>query len=120
VSFNYLGQFDQVLPVSSPFTWARDSSGPTRNVQGSRPYPLAINGCIIEGRLQLDWTSSENLHRRATIERMAQGFMEALRALIADSRSPEAGSYTPSDFPEADLSQKELDEVIAELGELVE
>ena len=120
VSFNYLGQFDQVLPVSSPFAWARESSGPARSVQGSRHYPLAVNGCIIEGRLQLDWTSSENLHRRATIERVAQGFMEALRALIADSRSPEAGGYTPSDFPEADLSQKELDEVIAELGELGE
>jgi non-ribosomal peptide synthase protein (TIGR01720 family) len=120
VSFNYLGQFDQVLPMSSPFLWSRNSSGPARSVQGSRPYPLAVNGCIIEGRLQLDWTFSENLHRQATIERLAHGFMEALRALIADSRSPEAGSYTPSDFPEADLSQKELDELIAELGELEE
>ena len=120
VSFNYLGQFDQVLPVASPFAWARESSGPARSVQGSRHYPLAVNGCIIEGRLQLDWTSSENLHRGATIERVAQGFMDALRALIADSRSSETGGYTPSDFPEADLSQKELDEVIAELGELEE
>ena len=120
VSFNYLGQFDQVLPVSSPFAWARDSSGPARSGQGSRYYPLAVNGCIMEGRLQLDWTSSANLHRRATIERVAENFIEALRGLIADSRSPVAGSYTPSDFPEADLSQGELDEVIAELDELVE
>ena len=81
---------------------------------------MAVNGCIMEGRLQLDWTSSANLHRRATIERVAENFIEALRGLIADSRSPVAGSYTPSDFPEADLSQGELDEVIAELGELVE
>jgi hypothetical protein len=38
--------------------------------------------------------------------------MEALRLLITHCRSPEARGYTPSDFPEADLSQKELDKLI--------
>ena len=117
VSFNYLGQFDQVLPASSPFAWAKESSGPDRSLRGRRHRLLAVTGCIIGGRLQLDWTYSENLHRWATIERLAQSFLEALRALITHCRFPEAEGYTPSDFPEADLSQKELDELIAELGE---
>ena len=89
VSFNYLGQFDQVLPASSPFTWAEEASSPVRSLQGHRMHLLAVNGCITAGRLQLDWTYSENLHRQATIERLAQGCMTALRVLIADGQSPE-------------------------------
>jgi non-ribosomal peptide synthase protein (TIGR01720 family) len=70
---------------------------------------LEINGSTHRGRLRLDWTYSENLHRRATIERLAQGFVEALRQLIAHCQSPEAGGYTPSDFPLANVSQRQLD-----------
>jgi non-ribosomal peptide synthase protein (TIGR01720 family) len=120
VSFNYLGQFDQVLPASSPFTWAEEASSPVRSLQEHRRHLLAVNGYITAGRLQLDWTYNENLYRRATIERLAQGCMTALRVLIADGPSPQASGYTPADFPEADLSQKELDKLVAELDELAE
>jgi non-ribosomal peptide synthase protein (TIGR01720 family) len=120
VSFNYLGQFDQVLPASSPFTWAGEASAPVRSRQGHRRHLLVVNGYITAGRLQLDWTYNENLHRRATIERLAQGCMTALRALIADGQSPKVSGYTPADFPEADLSQKELDNLVAELDALAE
>ena len=117
VSFNYLGQFDQVLPETSPFVWTTQSSGSTRNVQGNRPHLLAINGRIIRDRLQVNWTYSESLYRRTTIESLTQGFIEALRALIAHCVSPAAGGYTPSDFPAAKLSQKALDGLIARLGQ---
>jgi len=63
----------------------------------------------------LEWTYSENLHRRATIERLVQDFAEALRAIIAHCQSPEAGGVTPSDFPLAGLDQKKLDKVLAKL-----
>jgi amino acid adenylation domain-containing protein/non-ribosomal peptide synthase protein (TIGR01720 family) len=117
VSFNYLGQFDQVLPETSPFVWTTQSSGLTRNVQGNRRHLLAINGRIIRDRLQVNWTYSESLYRRATIESLTQGFIEALRALIANCVSPAAGGYTPSDFPAAKLSQKALDGLIARLSQ---
>ena len=72
---------------------------------------------MVEGRLQLQWSYSERVHRRATVERLAQGFLEALEALIVHCQSPEAGGFTPSDFPEVELSQGELEELIAELSE---
>jgi len=49
---------------------------------------------------------SEQMHRRTSIEGLAQGFIKALRSLISHCQSPEAGGYTPSDFPAANLSQK--------------
>jgi non-ribosomal peptide synthase protein (TIGR01720 family) len=69
------------------------------------------------GQLQLNWTYSENVHRRATIEKLAQEFIKALQTLVAHCQSPEAGGYTPSDFPEADLSQVELDDLLAKLSD---
>ena len=46
----------------------------------------------------------------------SDGFMEALRSLITHCQSPEAGSYTPADFPHARLSQADLDKLFATLS----
>jgi non-ribosomal peptide synthase protein (TIGR01720 family) len=53
------------------------------------------------------------MHRRGTVEHLAQLFMQALRSLIAHCQSPEAGGYTPSDFPLGDLDQQQLDRIMA-------
>jgi non-ribosomal peptide synthase protein (TIGR01720 family) len=76
-----------------------------------------LNGSIVQGRFQLNWTYSENVHQRATIERLAQDFMAALQALIAHCQSPEAGGYTPSDFSKVKLSQQALDRLIAKVSQ---
>jgi len=116
VSFNYLGQLDQAVPEGSPFGPARESSGPAHSLRGRRSHLLEVNGGIAGGKLQLEWTYSENLHRRATIEGLAQSFMEALRTLIAHCQSPEAGGYTPSDFAEFEWGQEDLDDIVAEIS----
>jgi non-ribosomal peptide synthase protein (TIGR01720 family) len=116
VSFNYLGQLDQVLSESPLWRLAKESSGPDYSRMGSRSHLLEVKGFVAEGKLQLDWTYSENLHQRATIERLAQHFLEALKSLIAHCQSPEAGGFTPSDFPEAELNQEELEELVAKLS----
>ncbi|MBW4649606.1 MAG: AMP-binding protein [Kastovskya adunca ATA6-11-RM4] len=115
VKFNYLGQFDQLLSESSLFAPAEESCGQERTSKGSRNRLLVINGLIVSGQLRLDWNYSENIHRRSTIESLAQSFVEALRDLITHCQSPEAGGYTPSDFPQMQFSSKELDELLAEL-----
>jgi non-ribosomal peptide synthase protein (TIGR01720 family) len=117
ISFNYLGQLDQTLSESSLFRSARESSGPPHSPLGRRPHLLEVNGWVAEDRLHLEWSYSQRVHRRATVERLAQGFLKALEALIVHCRSPEAGGFTPSDFPEVELSHGELEELIAELSE---
>jgi non-ribosomal peptide synthase protein (TIGR01720 family) len=121
VSFNYLGQFDQVLPQSSLFMLSFEPSGPIRSPRGNRRYLLEINGFIASSKLQLDWTYSENIHRRESIENLATGFIESLRSLIQYCQSPDAGGCTPSDFAEFKWSQwgqDDLDNITAILGEL--
>lgn len=115
VIFNYLGQFDQTFSELSLFGLAQESSGPTRSLQGKRCHLLEINGLVSGGQLRLDWTYSKNLYRKATVESLAQSFVEALRLLIAHCQSPTAGGYTPSDFPDVDLSQGQLEKALAEI-----
>ena len=99
------------------FELAGESSGPAFGPQNERSYLIEVVGVIVEGKLQLEWIYSRNIHRRQTIESLGQRFIQALRALIAHCQSPGAGGYTPSDFPEADLSQAELDDLLATLDD---
>jgi len=117
VSFNYLGQFEFGLngALLAP---ARESAGPERAPQAPRAYLLDISGSVRGGRLQLDWMYSGNQYRRETIESLAEGYLRALREIIAHCQAPEAVGYTVSDFPEASLNQEELDEVLLELKEV--
>ncbi|MCP4658610.1 MAG: hypothetical protein GY856_24635, partial [bacterium] len=116
VLFNYLGQLDGALSASSLFRPAAESSGPAVAPEGLRSHLLEINGGVSNGCLRMTWAYSENLHRRATIESLAAGFLEALRGLIRHCLSPGAGGLTPSDFPEAGLDQARIDQLLAELG----
>ncbi|HEY9810223.1 MAG TPA: amino acid adenylation domain-containing protein [Halomicronema sp.] len=121
VCFNYLGQFDQLLPESSLLKLSSEPSGPIRSPQGNRRYLIEINGFIAGGKLQIDWTYSENIHRQETIENLALEFIEALRLIIQYCQSLEAGGFTPSDFSEfkwSQWNQDDLDNIAAILGEM--
>jgi amino acid adenylation domain-containing protein/non-ribosomal peptide synthase protein (TIGR01720 family) len=112
ILFNYLGQIDRVLSGSPLFLLAKESGGPAHSLKVSRFYSLEVNGLVVGNQLQLHWTYSQTIHKRSTIERLAESFVEALRSLIAHCQSPDAGGFTPSDFPLAQLGQDELDAVL--------
>jgi amino acid adenylation domain-containing protein/non-ribosomal peptide synthase protein (TIGR01720 family) len=116
VRLNYLGQFDQVLPESSLFKLVNPTTDTSRSPRGNRRYLIDINGFVLGGKLQLEWTYSEQIHQRTSIQQLAQGFVEALRSLIAHCQSPEAGGYTPSDFQKAKVNQKDLDRLFAQIN----
>ncbi|MEP0883299.1 amino acid adenylation domain-containing protein [Trichocoleus sp. ST-U3] len=117
VTFNYLGQFDQSLPPSSLFKIASESTGNLYSPRGSRAYLLEINGLVAVGQLRLEWSFSESVHRRETVQRLAEGYIEALRSLITHCQSPEAGGYTPSDFIAAKASTSDFDKLLAQISQ---
>jgi non-ribosomal peptide synthase protein (TIGR01720 family) len=109
VRFNYLGQFDQVLSGASMFRRARESYGPARDPQSRRTHVLAIEGLVTEGQLRFEWIYSTNMHHRSRIEGIANHYLGALRALISRCLLPDAGGFTPSDFPLAHLDDQQFD-----------
>lgn len=108
VIFNYLGQFDRVFGESSLFKLAGESHGVTHSPRGHRSHLLQIMGKVMAGKLEVSWIYSENIHRPATIEKLAGRFLEELRSLISHSQSIDTPYLTPSDFPESELSQAAL------------
>jgi amino acid adenylation domain-containing protein/non-ribosomal peptide synthase protein (TIGR01720 family) len=116
IAFNYIGQFANGQSDPSRFTQASESAGPTRSLMGIRCYRLEVLGTIANDRLNLIFVYSQNLHRRASIENLAQEVLEILRALISEHQPRKAHAYAPSDFPGIQISQKELDELIEELS----
>ncbi|MFQ4162309.1 non-ribosomal peptide synthase/polyketide synthase [Scytonema millei] len=118
IVFNHLGQFDSVLQTSEIFQLASESTGPSRSPLNHRTHLLEVNSIIFDSQLRVDWTYSQNLHHSSTIERIAHEFLQALRGLINHCLAPEAGGYTPTDFPAAGLSQTDLDDLFAQLEEI--
>lgn len=116
VSFNYLSQVAQGMGNSSLFASADEYSDHNRSPRGLRRHLLDINSMIVDGRLQVTWTYSENIHRRSTVEGLARGFIESIGTFINHSKSQEVVGYTPSDFPNARLSQQDLDRFLARLA----
>jgi non-ribosomal peptide synthase protein (TIGR01720 family) len=114
VSFNYLGQFDQVLTAAGDLGHVKDWRS-DQSRQGRRSHQLAVSGLITGGQLEIMWEYSANLHRPATVEQLAAHYMAALRALIAHCQSSNSGGYTPSDFSATKLKQKQLDKLMAKI-----
>lgn len=116
VLFNYLGQFDQTFSQSSSFNFAQESSGLALSQHGQRSHLLEINALITNSKLRVNWAYSKNLHRQTTVKFIAEKFKEVLCELIAHCLSPEAGGYTPSDFPDVMLDENQLEKVLAQMG----
>ncbi|HEU5228633.1 MAG TPA: condensation domain-containing protein, partial [Ktedonobacteraceae bacterium] len=119
VVFNYRGQSSQSLSDHEG-TWlklAQAGGGAVRSLDVNRCYLLEVNGSIDENRLHVSLTYSENIHERETIEQVLACYTEKLRALIQACQAPAQESFTPSDFPEAALSQQQLDSLMAKLNQ---
>ena len=96
ISFNYLGQFDQLFTAASGFGWAREATGPSRSLQTSRRYLLEVDGFITQGQLHLEWRYCPNNYHPTTIQALASSFKAALNSIILHCQSPLAGDHIAS------------------------
>lgn len=116
--FNYLGQFDQVMPGGGLFRSISSGSGaPLRGGKGRRQHLLEIIGGVENGELKLDWIYSTQVYESTTIENLARRFGENLRDLICfcENQSPIEESASP-EYPLAMLNSKSLDRVLSQFA----
>ncbi|HEX8904103.1 MAG TPA: condensation domain-containing protein, partial [Longimicrobiaceae bacterium] len=79
-----------------------------------RPHSVEVRGDVEGGALRLSWTYPAGAFAAEEVERVAAASLDALRGVIAHCRRAGAGGCTPSDFPLAGLTQRQLDAVVAE------
>ena len=82
ISFNYLGQFDQVVASSGLFRMATNQRGSHFSNEAVREHLIDITGAVTDGQLHLTWMYNETIHDRNTIEAVAQDYMKALQEII--------------------------------------
>ena len=108
-SFNYLGQLDAALSKHGLFTSVKPLEENSRGANNRRSHLLEVEARVHEGRLQVQWIYSREIHLRTTIEQLAKRFVAALGEIIQHCLAPGAGGFTPSDFPLARLDQQTID-----------
>ncbi|HEY0470900.1 MAG TPA: condensation domain-containing protein, partial [Kribbella sp.] len=114
ISFNYLGQFDLPVLGDGLFRAMRDDLDGTATAEDGRAHVVDVVGRVEDRRLAFTWFYSENLHRRSTVEALAEQLMQALREIITHCAKPDAGGRTPSDFPLAGLDQPAVDRLVGD------
>ncbi|SFK58258.1 non-ribosomal peptide synthetase [Methylocapsa palsarum] len=107
--FNYMGRLDPSFGAETMFSLVGGEIRSGSDPHWLRPYELAVNADIFDGRLRLSWNYSAARLRPKAMQALAQDFVTALRDLTAHCLSPESGGCTASDFPLARLGQAELD-----------
>lgn len=115
VLFNYLGQ--QTETAKGLRVIQAMDVGRLRHPHNRRGYLLEINAWVAEGQLQINWRYDPQVHRSETLTMVANQYVSALKTLIASCGADESGGFTPSDFPDVDLDQTELDDFISQLTE---
>ena len=117
VLFNYLGEQSSAQPAQEAILRPIGSADATaRSPVNTRSHLIEINAHILDCKLSLNWIYNSKTHAEATIDAVGATFCKHLRALIEHCQLPESGGYTPSDFPDVELSQDELDELFEELS----
>jgi amino acid adenylation domain-containing protein/non-ribosomal peptide synthase protein (TIGR01720 family) len=118
ISFNYLGQLDagQETAQQAWLVPLESETGEARSPAGPRSHLLNVDAVVVGGKLHVTWTYPTELYDGATVQRLADGYVDAVRDLIAHCRDPQAGGFTPSDFAMAGLDQDALDALLSQLG----
>jgi amino acid adenylation domain-containing protein/non-ribosomal peptide synthase protein (TIGR01720 family) len=106
--FNYLGQFDQALGDDG-FAAESLGVGPSLSPRHAREHRLGLNGQVSGGVLTFTLDYSREEYRRDSVEALARAIEAGWRAVIAHCLAPDAGGFTPSDFPLATATQAQLD-----------
>ncbi|HKV11085.1 MAG TPA: condensation domain-containing protein, partial [Thermoanaerobaculia bacterium] len=117
VSFNYLGQFDQVTAAATLLRLTGEPAGAARDPRSHRTHRIEVGGLVASGQLHIGFGYSASLYRRETIERLGAAFGRALRDLIAQCLKGEEIALTSSDFPLNRLSEKSLQKLSALLDD---
>jgi len=118
ITFNYLGQFDQQFDADALFQPLDAPAGLAHDLEAPLPNWLSVDGQVYAGALQLRWTYSTERYDEQTIATLAEGYRQELLALVGHCLADGNGSFTPSDFPLAHLTQEQIDNLPVAAAEI--
>ncbi|HET6709749.1 non-ribosomal peptide synthetase, partial [Amycolatopsis sp.] len=106
LSFNYLGRFEAEGELYRGLDRELELE---QHPADTRAHAVDVVARVTDGRLEITWFYSGQLHAEATIRTVADDLVHGLAAIVAHCTGPDAGGRTPSDFPLAALDQAAVD-----------
>ncbi|MDO5611877.1 MAG: amino acid adenylation domain-containing protein [Paracoccus sp. (in: a-proteobacteria)] len=108
--FNYLGRVAGALDggLLSP---AAESAGPVRGPQNPRDTALEVNVLATPDGLRIGW----HHHAGTAITPLAEAFQRHLASLTAHCLTGDDAGLTPADFPDMDLGDDDLEDLLRSL-----
>ncbi len=118
IVFNYLGQFDNALEEDGALLGAAENTGYSSSPNNQLDSPLTITSSIAAGQLTMVWSYSNLQFKAATIEQLANSFLEELKVLIQHCKDKKETEHTPSDFGfDGSVSYQDLEAFLNEEDE---
>jgi len=115
ILFNYLGQSDAVIKSDNQWSFANADSGFDQSPNNHRVHPLGVNIIILKGQLNISIGYDDCMHSAATIDALAQSFLNNLKAMIDHCKESGATQLSPSDFPIARIDNAALSVLSAQI-----
>jgi non-ribosomal peptide synthase protein (TIGR01720 family) len=116
ISFNYLGRMGR-FAAREEEDWAIAPEGEALGGGADDEMPLAhcleVNALTLDQdsgpELRASWSWAPRLLKEQEVRELAEGWFEALEALVRHVTEEEAGGLTPSDLPLVSLTQAEIE-----------
>jgi amino acid adenylation domain-containing protein/non-ribosomal peptide synthase protein (TIGR01720 family) len=114
VSFNYAGRGEVESAgagESGMVGPAQESRGAAYSPRGARSHMLEVNASVGGGELVVHWTYSEGVHRRETMEQVAQQMLRIVKEIIQEARQATTTLFSTADFSEFGWNQTDVDAI---------
>ncbi|HKN99659.1 MAG TPA: amino acid adenylation domain-containing protein, partial [Pseudonocardiaceae bacterium] len=116
VSFNYLGRVDP--PAGGIYAGTHRELTLDTAPDTARPHLLDVVGRVSDDELEFTWCYADGVHHEATVARLAERMVGALREIVRNCAEPGAGGRTPSDFPLVALDQATVDRLAGDAEDI--
>ncbi|MFB5547534.1 amino acid adenylation domain-containing protein [Bacillus cereus] len=114
ISFNYLGQFDQVFSRDSLFMQETGFTFLDHAPDSKPSHLIDVIGMVKDEKLHFVWMYSREQFSKLKIQLIADGMLRHLRQLI--NKPTTESAFTVSDFADAeDLTEESLSKVVLKL-----
>lgn len=115
ISFNYLGQFDQVFSKESLFIQETRFTFLDHAPESKPSHLIDVIGMVKDEKLHFVWMYSREQFSRLTIQAIVDGMLRHLRQLI--NKPTTESAFTVSDFADAEeLTEESLSKVLLKLS----
>ena len=118
VNFLYQGYIAHAQASPSFFRSVDGPPGPLHSPRTPMLYRLSLNAWVAGDGLHVDWTYSDRVYKRRTVERLAQDFIARLRRLIGACTPSELSSW-PSEAREFDWTADDVQNIVAAIGKTI-